>query len=262
MSLSRRFDLLLPARYRRDGNTDFMASLLPERLRAGAKVYDVGGGKTPAITHGQKRALNLHVVGVDIDASELARAPEGSYDAIVVADISSHQGAGDGDLVICQGVLEHVRDTAGAFRGLASLLSPAGVALIFVPNRNAPFSILNILLPEGIKRRLLFWIFPGKKVGSGFPAYYHRCTPRGFRALAAGADLQIVERRLFHRSRYFSFFFPLYLAWRIYLLVAERILGEEAAETFSMVVERRQPAQLPLVEVATASEKKADVYRV
>ena len=242
MSLCERFDRALPERYRIDGNTDFMESILPRRLPTGITVYDVGGGKTPAVSPAQKRSLGLRVVGLDVDAGELARAPSEAYDDVVVADISRHVGAGDADLVICQGVLEHIRDTAGGFRGLGSLLRPGGILLIFVPNRNAPFSLLNRILPEGIKRRLLFWIFPGKKTGSGFPAFYDRCTPRGFRTLADEAGLTLVEQRLYYRSRYFSFFLPLYVLWRGYLLIAERLLKDGAAETFSMVLMRPQQA--------------------
>ncbi len=238
MRLSERFDRLLPARYRIDGNTEYMQELLPAALSPGAVVYDVGGGKTPAITADARLRLRLRVIGVDIDAAELARAPEGSYDGIRVADISRHNGDGDGDLVICQGVLEHIRDAGAAFRGLASLLRPGGTALIFVPNRNALFSRLNMILPEGLKRRLLFWIFPGKRTGSGFPAYYDRCTPRGFRALAEAGGFEVTDLRTYYRSRYFSFFLPLYVAWRCYLLTAERLFGHQAAETFSMVLRR------------------------
>ena len=45
---------------------------------AGIRILDVGGGKYPAISPATKRELNLHVVGLDISAEELAqvrRAP-------------------------------------------------------------------------------------------------------------------------------------------------------------------------------------------
>ena len=41
------------------------------------------------------------MVGLDIDADELARAPPGAYDETVCADITRHVGKGDADLVVC-----------------------------------------------------------------------------------------------------------------------------------------------------------------
>ncbi len=87
--LSQAFDRLLPARYRRDGNRDYLDSLVPAYLRKGITIYDVGGGKNPCLTAEKKRALEARVVGVDIDQAELNLAPEGAYDSVVCADIAS-----------------------------------------------------------------------------------------------------------------------------------------------------------------------------
>lgn len=237
-ALSEDFDSFLPALYRVDGHQDFMSSMLPRFLRPGATIYEVGGGKHPSIDLATKRRLGLRIVGIDISAAELAAAPGGIYDATITGDICSIRGAGDGDLVICKGVLEHVEDADCAFRGLTSLLHPGGIALLFVPSRNALFSRLNRMLPQSLKRRLLFAIFPHKQVDSGFPAWYDRCTPRQFRALARLNGMQVLDEHHYFRSTYFSFFFPLYLGWRYWILTLHALLGSEAAETFSMVLQR------------------------
>ena len=73
----------------------------------------------------------------------------------------------------------------------------------------------------------------------GFPAYYDRCTPRDFRAMAAQAGLEVVETRCYYRSGYFDWFFPLLLAWRLWMLLAFAVIGrEQAAETFSMALRK------------------------
>ena len=237
-ALSEDFDSLLPTHYSVDGHDDFMSSLIPRFLRSGATVYEVGGGKHPSIDLATKRKLGLRVIGLDISASELAAAPKGIYDDTIAGDICNIRGAGDGDLIICKGVLEHVKDAECAFAGLQSLLKPGGVALLFVPSRNAVFSRLNRLLPESFKRRILFTIFPHKKTDSGFPAWYDRCTPRDFRELARLNGMEVLDEHHYYRSSYFSFFFPLYLGWRFWVLAFHAVMGSQAAETFTMALMR------------------------
>jgi hypothetical protein len=55
--LSLCFDRLLPRDLLTDGNREFLDTLVPANLLRGAVVYDVGGGKNPVITSGQKAAL-------------------------------------------------------------------------------------------------------------------------------------------------------------------------------------------------------------
>src|SRR5262245_48198231 len=109
--LCRAFDRLLPARFRVDGNRDFLDNFVPAWLGAGVKLVDVGGGKTPYLSVERKGTLHAHVTGLDIDARELEQAPAGAYDEVVCADIAAYAGHGDADLCICQAMLEHVPDT-------------------------------------------------------------------------------------------------------------------------------------------------------
>jgi 2-polyprenyl-6-hydroxyphenyl methylase/3-demethylubiquinone-9 3-methyltransferase len=182
--------------------------------------------------------LGATVVGLDIDAHELGQAPDGVYDETVCSDLAQYSGDGTADLVVCQALLEHVRDVPGAFRAIASILRPDGVALVFVPSRNALYARLNLMLPERLKRALLHGIFPHTKRDQGFPAYYDNCTPRDFRRLAAEHGLFVREMRCYYRSSYFSFFFPAYVVWRAWLLLFHTLAGEQAAETFTVVLQK------------------------
>lgn len=171
---------------------------------------------------------------MDIDQGELDRAPTGIYDRTICADIGCFYGAGDADLLICQAVLEHVRDVDGAFASIAGILKPGGRALIFVPSRNALYARLNLLLPQALKKRLLHAVYPKTREGQGFPSYYDQCTPRDFRRLAKKHNL-VVEKESYHYiSSYFSFFVPLYALWRLWILGYRALAGEQAAETFCM----------------------------
>ena len=236
--LSGKLDAWLPAQYRIDGNRDFIDSLAPKYLKPNLRVYDVGGGKNPYLGLDDKQRLNAHVIGFDIDQGELERAPDGTYDGVVCADISSYRGNQEADVVICQALLEHVRDVESAFAAISSCLKPGGQALLFVPSRNAVFARLNILLPQGLKKALLHTVFPNTRRDQGFPAYYDNCTPNDFKRMAAANNLSLVEARYFYKSSYFSFLFPLYFLWRLWVLLFRALRGDQAAETFSMVLKR------------------------
>jgi 2-polyprenyl-3-methyl-5-hydroxy-6-metoxy-1,4-benzoquinol methylase len=169
-----------PAGFTLDGAFQFHEVVVADYLAAGMTVYDVGGGKHPFFGLERKARLGLHVCAIDITEQELTSAPPSAYDEVFCADICSFIGDNTADLVVCQAVLEHVRDTKAAIRGIASLLKPGAVALVFVPCRNALFARLNLLLPESWKKQILFTIFPETQQHHGFPAYYDRCTPRDF----------------------------------------------------------------------------------
>ena len=236
VTASKWFDkTFLPPSYITDGNNDFVENVVPAHLLHGMKIYDVGGGKRPYLAVERKASLSAYVVGVDISQHELDCAPAGAYDETICADISQLKGSGDGDLVICQAVLEHVRDTEGAKRSIASLLKPGGKALIFVPSRNAVFARLNLILPQQLKRWILYTIYPSKRYAQGFPSFYHRCTPSEFVAMAASNGLDKVHAHYYYTSSYFSFLFPLYVLWRAWVVLFKAFAGYQASETFSLV---------------------------
>jgi len=236
--LSFSFDRLLPRRFRIDGNREFVDSVIPQNVQPGTVVYDLGGGKNPVIGPRRKAELGLRVTGIDIDSGELEAAPAGSYDRIECADITSYRGNGDADLVICQALLEHVRDNDGAFRSIASILKPGGRALVFVPSRNAVYARLNLLLPEKWKRRILFAVFPEMQRDHGFAAFYDQCTPEGFARISRRHGLVTEERRVYFQSDYFRFCLPLHAIWRLWMLIFQALAGAAASETFTLVLRK------------------------
>jgi SAM-dependent methyltransferase len=240
--LTRKFDGFLPSQHLIDGNADFIDNLVPQYTFAGAVVYDVGGGKNPVIDAERKAQLGLKIIGLDIDAGELAAAPPGRYDHTICADIVSYRGARDADLVICQALLEHVLDTGHALEAIASILKPGGQALLFVPSRNAVYARINLLLPQRLKERILFGIYPHMRRSQGFLAHYDRCTPAALQALALRKGLRTVERPVYFQSDYFRFCFPIHALWRIWVLLFRSLAGDQAAETFSLVLRKEEGA--------------------
>jgi 2-polyprenyl-6-hydroxyphenyl methylase/3-demethylubiquinone-9 3-methyltransferase len=204
------------------------------------RVVDVGGGKQPYLSVVTKTSLGVFVRGIDISREELDRAPDGAYDETICADICRYRGSNDADIVVCQAVLEHVPDVEGAFAAFSSIVKPGGLVLVFLPSRNAIYARLNLLLPENVKRRILFSVFPHTKKAQGFTSYYDRCTPRHFKQLGEKYGFKVEDQRLYYTSSYFSFLTPLHILWRIWLILFRAFNQSEAAETFAMALKKTQ----------------------
>jgi 2-polyprenyl-6-hydroxyphenyl methylase/3-demethylubiquinone-9 3-methyltransferase len=254
---SRAFDRLLPANMVRGGKIMFKQDLVAPLVTPGMKVMDVGSGRFPFYTPEDKRRLQLHVTGLDLNPGELAAAPAGSYDDTVEADIMGFEGSGDKDLVICMSVLEHIADTGAALRSLATIVSPGGTVAIFVPSRNALFARLNLLLPQSVTRWLLKYK-PAARGGDGWKAYYNRCTPRDFEAMAREAGLEPVRTEVSYSSKYFQVLAPVYVLWRLWILGFKAIKGRQAAETFCMELRRPLAREADTLQFASP-ERPLDV---
>ncbi|SDY18891.1 class I SAM-dependent methyltransferase [Citreimonas salinaria] len=216
----------------------FPASEIVDELVPEGRVADVGGGKQPLF---EKTPAIRHYCGIDLDAEELARAPAGTYDETIVADITRYRGNGDFDMLICRSTLEHVKDTEKAIKGLMSLLAPGGIGYLVVPSRNSVFSYINRLMPESAKRRLLFALYPAKQT-DGFPAFYDRTTPHEVSAMieAQGGTVDQVNKIYF--SGYFTFFTPLHVLWRGAAMV-QKATNPNYCERFEMIFRKDSAPQ-------------------
>jgi 2-polyprenyl-6-hydroxyphenyl methylase/3-demethylubiquinone-9 3-methyltransferase len=232
------FDRLLPEQLRVDGNRYFKEVFAPEYLKNGLLIYDIGSGRTPFVDSNTKKTQDLTIVGVDIDKTELASAPQGIYDKVICADILEFKGNNDADLVICQAILEHVRDVDKAFAAISSIAKQCGAIIIFVPCKNAVFARLNLIIPQKSKKFMLHAIFPQTKDTQGFVSYYDKCTPREFKMLASRHGFVLEKCSIHFISSYFSFLFPVYVLWRIWIIVFKTLYREQAAESFCMALRR------------------------
>ncbi len=232
------FDKLLPASMSVYGTTDFHARLLPAHLQSNWKVYDIGGGKRPFIFPDMKKEMNIELVGVDIDESELKKAPKGNYDEIIVADMTAYTGVGDGDMVISRSTLEHVKDTRGTIASMATCVKDGATLIVFAPCRNALFTRLNDWLPESIKRKLLKALYGDQANVMGFEAFYDRCTPSQMRENIKDADLRIEEETIYWMSNYFAYFFPAHIVWRVYQIFVRMLGMNNLCEGFAYVIKK------------------------
>ncbi len=242
--LSHGFDkVFVPRNARIDGLHDYISNMVPQLVKSDMQIFDIGGGKRPFVGMQMARPSDVSVVGVDIDAHELAQAPQGLYDATIVADVASPGGIKTknrrANLVICAALLEHVKDNRQAMRNITAITKRGGKVALFIPAKHAAFAQINRLLPEKLKRKILFSVFPESAHAQGFPAYYDKCTPSEFVSLCEQNNFRVETVRTYYQSTYFSFFFPAHVLWRMYQLLAYVALRKDAAESFSIVAVKK-----------------------
>lgn len=236
--LSRIFDKFLPKKYRVFGDKDLKENIIQLYIKPYMHVCDVGAGRNPCIDKEFKNRMLLKITGLDISKEQLQLAPQGSYDKIITRDICKKFNKPFADLVICQALLEHIPDVNKALEGIYSIIKPGGTALIFVPSSNAIYAQLNLLLPERLKRKILFFIFPESRNFQGFISYYHDCTPQKLLAKAKQTGFEIIDARYYYYSVYFTFFLPLHALWRLWIVIYKKLYENEAAETFTLCLKK------------------------
>lgn len=193
-------------------------------------VADIGGGKKPYLT---KRPADITYVGIDIDPDELALAPPGIYTQTVVADITQPPVDMKFDVIICRFILEHVSDTNVALKGLYAMMKPGAVCYISAPSRYAMFGKINRILPENLKKWLLYKLYPAKQT-DGFKAYYDKMSPSEVSNLITAHGGAIEQVHYVKFSGYFTFFFPFHLLWRLVSLV-QMLIIRDYCERFEIV---------------------------
>lgn len=193
-------------------------------------VADIGGGKKPFLT---QRPEGITYVGIDIDADELARAPAGIYTQTIVADITQPTLDMKFDVIICRFILEHVTDTEAALKGLYTMMKPGAVCYISAPSRYAMFTKINGILPENLKKWILYKLYPAKQT-DGFKAHYDKMSPSEVSDLIRAHGGMIVQVHRVKFSGYFTFFFPLHLLWRLGSFV-QMLVIRDYCERFEIV---------------------------
>lgn len=203
-------------------------------------IVDIGSGFiTPAIG---KTGLSsgATVIGLDISPSALLKNCE--VDLRLVADACKQWPFRDGsvDMVVSRSVMEHLPDTDMFARECRRVLKPGGVCVNLLPGRNAPFSLLNRILPNRISRRLLERTFPWSKDELGFPVFYNHCSFPQIQQLfeSNGLVLEFIRFR-YYQSNYFAPFFPLYLVSVLYDLLVWKLGITKLCSQILVIV--RQP---------------------
>jgi len=147
-------------------------------------VCEIGGGRSPLFTREEAAAMGLDYTILDISDTELGAAPD--HVKKIEADIGAldpNRFPGRYDFMFSRMLAEHVSDATAMHRNVLQMLRPGGMAFHYFPTLYTPAFVANRLLPDGVARRLLFFIFPWRRNEqlAKFPARYAKClgpTPR------------------------------------------------------------------------------------
>ncbi|MBP1650977.1 MAG: class SAM-dependent methyltransferase [Bacteroidetes bacterium] len=119
---------------------DFISDSLKGKVKADARVLDVGCGNGVISRHLGK--LGFNVLGIDVSEQTIARAralntlPNVWFDVISAEKLVAQ---GDTfDAIICSEVLEHLQDPSSLLKVLYQSLKQDGVLIVTVPNGSGP----------------------------------------------------------------------------------------------------------------------------
>jgi SAM-dependent methyltransferase len=170
-----RRERILPSRYGTAWRDPFDAHVRLH-LRPGVRVLDVGAGAEPVIPP-HARPSGCTYTGLDINPGELEKAPRGSYDEAIVADVTEFSPGLEEqfDLVLSWQVLEHVPSLQDAIENCYRYLKPQGVLVALFSGRFAAFAIVNRLVPERIGEFAMVRLL-GRDPETMFRAFYDRAS--------------------------------------------------------------------------------------
>jgi 2-polyprenyl-6-hydroxyphenyl methylase/3-demethylubiquinone-9 3-methyltransferase len=208
--------------------------------RPGQLVVDVGGGKSLRYSE-LIRPGDAYIVAVDISEEELSGNEE--VNETRVADVTSHLPfeTAEVDLLTSSSVLEHLPNVSGFLDEAARVLKDDAVMIHIFPGRYAAFALLNRVMPEDVKRWLLYRLYPQTVGVCGFPAFYDLCYPSGMEEAcrARGFDVEVFVR-YYGSADYFTVFFPLFLLFFLWELFVRTIGARDLAAQVLLVAHRRR----------------------
>ena len=202
-------------------------------------VVDVGAGKSWHFPDWMKEAYGLHLIGLDIDGDEMV--PNCVLDERIACDVtrSIPVPPGSVDLVTAYSGVEHFSDNQAFLRNAFIALRPGGALIAQFPNSLAPFALLNRIMPEKLKGRLLQAAMPGSTGVLGFKVYYDKVRPSQFKRIAKLEGF-VIEQYYpgYYSSGYFAAFTPVYIVSYIYDMIRYG-LGISEISSYSLFVLRK-----------------------
>lgn len=204
---------VLPARYDHRLQDVFLEQL-DRIMRPGIRILDIGSGRAPTIPPAD-RPEGCRYVGTDIDADELAAAPEGSYDLAIAADATKPLPIDERfDLILSWQVLEHVESMAGTLEAFRGALDEGGTLVAQLSGSRAAFALLARAVPHRVRVFAMAKLL-GHADEEKFPTRFDACTDKELRALLSGwSSVEVIP--FYRGGSYFLFSRPLLRAYLAY----------------------------------------------
>lgn len=174
---------------------------------------EIGAGRFPLFDRAEIAPLGVEYIANDVDASELARAPQEVRTAcfdISTTDTDQIDSLNEAiDLTFSKMVFEHVSNTRQAYINIHKILAPGGVCLNFHPVLFSPPFVANYLTPAGSAEKILQTLSPQRRRDDQpkFPAKYDRCwVSRSWRETLRSIGYRKVWQLPFWFHEYFKKF--------------------------------------------------------
>jgi len=159
------------------------------------KVLDVGCGRS---LHLVDVPAGAYIVGIDLD--EAALAINEGLDEAIVGDIETFElPAGEYDLIVCQDVLEHLRNPGAALERMAAAVKPGGRIEVRVPWVFSAKALIAKFTPHWFHVWVYRTVLGSKQAGKpGFGPYptylrWNALTPYKLRKYAESHGLKIEQ---------------------------------------------------------------------
>lgn len=179
-------------------------SLLRNLVRRGARVLDVGRGRTfPTAPLLLETGAEVH--GID-PVADPQQAPKGTVLKQGLAERIPYPDA-TFDIVASRCVLEHLRRPATAFSEFRRVLKPVGRFVFLTPSRYDYISIAARIVPNSFHGWVMRQL-EGRSEKDTFPTYYAANSIRQVHRLAAQTGFGVEELRYYNHYPYLLVFSP------------------------------------------------------
>ena len=160
----------------------------------GKRFLDYGGGTGVATVAAAELGLDAYLYEVDEQAVGYVRRELGLEPGRAFSDEESLR-ARSYDYILCDNVIEHVRDPVGFTRGLVDLLSPTGSLVIKTPHAGNSEIFFHPAITVGgyLFRALRFGNPPRRALKAFFARFWHIDPPRHLYGFTEGSFTRLAD---------------------------------------------------------------------
>jgi len=202
-------------------------------------VVDLGSGRI--ISYASKLDPNSKpfFIAIDENLTELNFNKEA--DNKIAADLNSELPIPNhsADLITSRYLLEHLQNPDIFVKNIEKVLKKNGKMIHLFSAKNAPFALLNRLLPKSLSQKLLLWLVPNSKDIRGFKTHYKLDYHQMIKILQKNGFKITKVYLSYYQSRYFAFFAPFYLLSIIYELIIFKLGLKNLASYIIIVAHKR-----------------------
>ena len=185
-------------------------------------ILEVGGVDRPILA----KSRNYSYFGLDIDDKPKCYDV---YDTFLVQSIEEELEI-KFNLIISNSLLEHVPDNTRSLRVIYDALSNGGVTMHYIPSKYHFYSLILRLVGPKLQKILIHYLRPEAEAVTGYPAFFHKCSPRQMETLCKDIGFSKIEITPSYRATdYFYFFVPAF----ILVAVLENLISYFGLRTFA-----------------------------